>query len=97
MIVLAIGSVPIFILGFVIWKFKVVEIIAGYDENKVTDKDGLARWVGIGLMLTSIAMIGSYFILENFDFSNGLKILILVGVLNILLLVMVLGTKRYEK
>ncbi len=97
MMTFAIASVPIFILGFVIWKFKTVEIIAGYDEKIVTDKDGLAKWVGLSLMFDALIIIGMYFGMKNFDLGSGPKILISVGVLLVLLTVTALGTRRYEK
>ncbi|MFV0424772.1 MAG: DUF3784 domain-containing protein [Bacilli bacterium] len=96
MIVLAIGSIPTFILGIIIWRFKVVEIIAGYDEKKVTDKNGLARWVGLNLMIISIIMIGLYFIFDIYDLENGLSILITILVFIVLLTITALGTRRYE-
>ncbi len=97
MSMLAIASIPIFIIGLVIWKFKCVEIIAGYDENKVKDKDGMAKWVGSCLMITSIVMISLYFIIEKLEIKNGPSVLISVGVLLILLTITALGTRRYEE
>jgi len=36
-------------LGAIIYRGR-VEIIGGYDPNKVTDKEGLGRWVGSNLI-----------------------------------------------
>ncbi|KAA9349036.1 DUF3784 domain-containing protein [Larkinella humicola] len=41
-------------LGFMIWKFKIANVIAGYDENTIKDPDGLARWVGKCMMVTGV-------------------------------------------
>lgn len=96
MIVLAIGSIPTFILGIIIWRYKVIEIIAGYDEKKVTDKNGLARWVGLNLMIISIIMIGLYFIFDIYNLENGIAIVITILVFIVLLTITALGTRRYE-
>ncbi len=96
MLAFAIASIPIFILGVVIWKFKTVEIIAGYDEKIVTDKDGLARWVGLSLMASSLVIIGMYFTIDNFNLNPGIEIIISVIVLLVLLTITAVGTRRYE-
>lgn len=42
------------VLGYLVGKKQMVEILAGYDQNKVTDREGLARWVGANLVLMGI-------------------------------------------
>ncbi len=97
MFAIAVGSVPIFIIGAVIWKFKMVEVIAGYDEDKVVDKDGMARWVGASLMVSSVIMIASYYFLKQFDISGGTQAIIAISLLLVLLTITAVGTRRYEK
>ncbi len=96
MVVIAIGSVPIFILGVIIWKFKLVDIIAGYDKKKVHDKDGMARWVGINLILLSLMMVGLYFVFENVDVSTEVRVFVPIGLLLLSLSVTAIGTRMYE-
>ncbi len=31
--------------GLLFWRMKPVNILAGYDEKKVMDKEGLAKWI----------------------------------------------------
>ncbi len=96
MLALAIGSIPMFILGIIIWKFKVVEIIAGYDEKKVKDKDGMARWVGINLMILSIVMTGLYLNFKKYELEPPYNLLISISVFLVLLTITAVGTRRYE-
>ncbi len=40
--------------GYLISKKQMLDMLAGYDPKKVTDKEGLARWVGTNLVLMGI-------------------------------------------
>ncbi len=41
-------------IGFIIRQFSLVNIILGYDPDKVVNKKGMARWVGKNLMLMGL-------------------------------------------
>jgi hypothetical protein len=39
------------LMGVLIWKLNLVELIAGYDPNKTSDPQGLAKWVGLNIFV----------------------------------------------
>jgi len=45
------------LLGLLFWRMKPVNILAGYDEKKVMDKEGLAKWISGNLILTGVLII----------------------------------------
>jgi hypothetical protein len=62
-IILVLSSFVVMLIGYAIGYRKELSLIAGLDESKVRDRDGLARWVGRGLLgigvldvLVSLAM-----------------------------------------
>jgi hypothetical protein len=86
------------VLGLIVWVFKVVDIIAGYDPEKVTDKDGLARWVGrnliiMGAVIIIIAIVG--IIVPGIGLTVILPayLIIVLGIC----IATVIGTRKYEK
>jgi di/tricarboxylate transporter len=91
-------GVLLILIGLIVWKLKVVGIIAGYDSEKVIDKDRLARWVGRNLVLmgtlvillgvigTIVPNIKSYFIIPAY-------LIIVIG----LSITTLIGIRRYEK
>lgn len=93
---MALGAFPILIIGLIIWKFEFVEIIAGYDEAKCSDKKGMARWVGGCLIVLSIAMFANYFITKNFEIEPRIESIMTLGTFLIIITITVLGTRRYE-
>jgi ABC-type transport system involved in multi-copper enzyme maturation permease subunit len=54
-IIFAIIGFVFLLISILIYVFKIVNIIAGYDASKVKDKDGLARWFGRVVFINSIA------------------------------------------
>lgn len=50
-------SILFALLGLAVWKFKWVGIIAGYEESKVKNKNGLAAWFGKCLLGLSASLL----------------------------------------
>jgi hypothetical protein len=99
LVVVILGLMSIFLLafGFLIMKYQLADIIAGYDDSKVMDKTGLARLVGINLI--TIGIIGMFIVLAGMilNFENWLWfILIFVIVLFVFCFRILLGQKRYQ-
>lgn len=84
--------------GLIIWRLKIARIIAGYDPERVTDSDGMARWVGQNLILMGILIFLLALIEIMFPkIKNGFIIsayLIIVAGLSIVILS---GTRKYKK
>jgi hypothetical protein len=63
------------VLGLMVWKFKWVGIIAGYEESKVKDKNGLAGWFGkclLGLSLCLLLLSILAYYLSPFSTNAGM-------------------------
>ncbi len=85
------------LLGLAFWRLQPVNILAGYDEKKVIDKKGLAKWISGNLLLTGLLIILN----ASLDIA-GLSLVekpVLLDFLIIFALAVVtaLGTGRYEK
>lgn len=85
------------LIGLMIWKLKIAWIITGYDPERVTDKDGMARWVGRNLVLMGILIIlleMTEIILPNIKISFIIPayLIIMTGVS----IVTIAGTGKYK-
>ncbi|QFU81151.1 DUF3784 domain-containing protein [Natronorubrum aibiense] len=84
-------------LGVLIAYFGHVELIAGYDPDRVTDEDGLATFIGTNTLYVAALMglVTLVKLLELLDDTELVWIAFTVGVLG-LTVRMVLGSRRYE-
>lgn len=82
------------ILGFLLYKYKMVEMLAGYDENKVTDKEGLAKWSGVNLILMGSTIVVVCLIGLILDFNTTILFILTVVASSIR---MIIGSKELEK
>lgn len=85
------------LLGFVFWRLKPVNILAGYDEKKILDKEGLAKWISRNLVLTGLLIylhvglaIAGVSLVEK-------PVLLDFLIIFAMAVLMALGTGRYEK
>ena len=97
-IVFIIIGVFLILIGLMVWKLKVVGIIARYDSEKVIDKDGLARWVGrnlvlMGILVILLGVIGMIVLNVEPYFIIPIYMIIVLGIS----IVTVIGTRRYQK
>ncbi len=85
------------LLGIVFWRLKPVNILAGYDEKKVLDKEGLAKWITGNLFLTALLIILNVSL--EIAGSNPVEKSVLLDFLIIFAVAVLtaLGTGRYEK
>lgn len=92
-IFIIIGS-SLLLLGLLIFKFKMVEILADYDEKKVTDKNGLARWTGSNLILMGVVVIISSLVCEKADLN---VVFFYIPIVILITVRIVIGNRKYEK
>ncbi len=71
-----------------------VGLIAGYDPDKVTDKEGLAKWVGSILIFIGVYVL-TFPILVYF-IQTPIMGLWVLGLL-IIVAILIIGCKKYEK
>ncbi len=96
LILFFIVGILLFVLGIVIRKYNVTGIIAGYNEEKTKDKQGLTKWVGtnliiMGILATLISVFGNWF------GETVWLIVIFVIVIIIFSIRTARGCKKYEK
>ena len=84
-------------LGVLIKHFGMVQLIAGYDPDRVTDEEGLADFIGTNVLyvatLAFLVAIVEY--TAPADGSGAVWIVFIVGV-GVLAVRMIRGARRYE-
>lgn len=93
-IIFAVTGVIFMVLGYLIWKHKYLQLLAGYDEKKVTDKEGLAKYTGKHLLIMGglvLAISINGMVSETNTIAPYFIIVIFISIK------MVRGTKEYEK
>jgi hypothetical protein len=56
-LVMLLSALPLFVIAYLIRGRKQVGLIAGLDPNRVADREGLGRWVGLMLFLLGAVTI----------------------------------------
>ena len=85
-----------FVLGYLVGKKQMVEILAGYEKEKVTDQRGLANWVGSNLILMGILAFVSAGLMALLPEGRVILFLVFILVIVPLLCVrIVLGNRKY--
>lgn len=93
-----IGSL-LLLFGFIVWRFKIAGVVAGYDSTLVKDPDGLARWMGkcimgLGLLAWLVGALGLLFPFRNSDTMVFIAFMVLFM---ISIAIALAGTQRYYK
>ena len=94
-LVMLLSALPLFVIAYLIRGRKQVGLIAGLDPNRVADREGLGRWVGLMLFL-----LGAVTILMGLGiwlYIGKTLIIVLAGValLSALTIALVVGIQRY--
>lgn len=90
-------GVFLMIVGIVIWAGRKIDLVHGEDAKKVPECDiaDYARWLGIGVMVLSLAVI-SYGVLSCFPMIPVYCQWIAVGVFGSAgVLILIIGHKKY--
>ncbi len=84
-------------LGVLIKYFGMVQLIAGYDSDRVTDEEGLARFIGTNTLYVAalLVLVAAVEYAEAFAAAELIWMGFLVGVFG-LTARMVVGARRYE-
>lgn len=76
------AGLTLIIIGSVIWKFKLVELLAGYKENSNVDKDFLAKVTGLSLLLLGILLLAeSIFIFKGIIKQDAAILLVVISII----------------
>ena len=94
-LVMLLSALPLYVIAYLIGVKKRVGLISGLNPDRVADKDGLARWVG--LMLFLMGVVAVLMGLGIYLFVGKTLTIALVGValLSALSIALVVGIQRY--
>lgn len=77
-----IAGLTLVILGSMLWKFKLVELLAGYKENSNVDKDLLAKVTELSLLLLGILLLAeSIFIFKGIIKQDAAILLVVISII----------------
>ncbi len=75
-------GLTLIILGILLWKFKLVELLAGYKENSNIDKDYLDKVSGLSLLVLGFLLLAeSIFIFKEIIKEGAAILLVVVSVI----------------
>jgi type III secretory pathway component EscT len=83
------------VIGFLIWKYKVVEIMRMYNPQTCKDKDALAKWTGIRLMAAGLVS-ASVFFMPIHESNSNFPVFLYLGLIIAVLVVTAYGTRKFS-
>ena len=94
-LVMLMSAVPLYVLAYLIGVKKRVGLISGLNPDRVADKDGLARWVGLMLFLMGVVTI--LMGLGVYLFMGKILTIVLIGValVSALSIALIVGIQKY--
>ena len=76
------AGLTLIIIGSMLWKFKLVELLAGYKENSNVDKDLLAKVTGLSLLLLGFLLLAeSILIFKGVIKQDAAILLVLLSII----------------
>jgi len=84
------------VLGILIWNYELVNLIAGYSEEKTKNKQGLAKWVGKNVIVMGVLTILVSILDYLLNFTIGLAI-VFTAIIVVLSIRTNIGCKKYER
>lgn len=76
------AGLTLLIIGAMLWKFKLVGLLAGYKENSNVDKDFLAKVTGLSLLLLGILLLAeSIFIFKGIIKQDAAILLVVISII----------------
>lgn len=91
------AGLTLIILGAMLWKFKLVELLAGYKENSNVDKDLLAKVTGLSLLLLGILLLAESILIFKVLIKQDAAILLVLGTIILGTIVTALLSSHYSK
>ena len=94
-LIMLISALPLYVLAYLIGVKKRLGLISGLKPERVTDKDALARWVG--LMLFLLGVVSILMGLGIYLFMGKILTIVLVGVglISVLSIALIVGIQKY--
>lgn len=94
-LVMLLSALPLFVIAYLVGVRKQVGLIAGIQPDRVADREGLGRWVGLTVFLIGVVTI--LMGLGVWLFISQTLTIVLVGValMSALTIALVVGIQRY--
>ena len=100
MVAFALIGVVLVFFGLVLRVGKMVDLLAGYKEEDVEDKEGLVTWAGNGLVVMGVLSLGAVWISGLMDDPMQGKILGLLYTLVVVFggcITLMVGCEKFKK
>ncbi|MFA6808052.1 MAG: hypothetical protein WCR27_03575 [Eubacteriales bacterium] len=88
------AGIVLIIIGITVWKLRMVNIIADRRPGRKTDKEGLAKWMGMNLIYMGFFVCLS--VLAQILFLKTTKIIFDIGIIIIFSTRMAAGATKFE-
>lgn len=96
----ALAGVILILFGLMLRIGKMVEMLAGYKEEDVEDKEGLANWSGNMLLIMGVLSLGAMvfeYLIADRKMAVGISVLYLMVVAIFGSLIMIVGCEKFKK
>lgn len=91
------AAITLIIIGAMLWKFKLVELLAGYKENSNVSKDLLAKVTGLSILLLGLLLLAESVLIFKGLIKQDAAIIIVLGTIIIGTIVSALICSHYSK
>ena len=91
------ADITLIIIGATLWKFKLVELLAGYKENSNIDKDFLAKVSGLSSIILGFLLLAESILIFKDLIKEDAFIIIVLGTIILGTIVNTLICSHYSK
>lgn len=95
-IVSLLAGITLVIVGLLIWKFKLVEILAGYVPKSGVDEARLATMSGLSLLIVGLLLLTESFLIFKGVIIQEKAVFVVVGTIIIGIIVVAAVTSYYS-
>lgn len=96
-IVALLSGCTMILLGILIWKLKLVEILAGYKSSEAIDKNILSIASGLSLLLVGVLLLVESTLIFSNILINDKGVFVVVGTIIIGIIIVGIITAHYSK
>ena len=91
------AGLTLIIIGAMLWKFKLVELLAGYKENSNASKDLLAKVTGLSILLLGFLLLAESVLIFKEIIKDDTAIIAVLGTIILGTVVNALICSHYSK
>lgn len=91
------AGLTLIIIGAMLWKFKLVELLAGYKENSKVDKNLLAKVTGLSILLLGFLLLAESVLIFKEIIKEDTAIFAVLGTIILGTVVNALICSHYSK